>query len=181
MDEPDPLEEPPEDPPPPELPPPELDPDELEPPPPEELEDPPLLELLLELVAIFIMLDLTAMSMTLVICGEDMDFVTSVSISFLKVGLERVISTAFSNTLCPAGVIKACCSCVEEMVSAIIFCIFGVSISSRTAFCTSMEGELPEELEPPDELDPLDPPEEPPPLDPPELPPLEPPEDPPLP
>ncbi len=110
--------------------------------------------------------------------------VTSFWISFLKVGLDITIIRAFSKTLWPAGVIKACCNWLEETVSAIIFCILGVSSSSRTAFCIWMEGLDPAELEPPPPLDPPedDPPEEPPPDDelppPDEDPPPDPPDDP---
>lgn len=190
---PPPEDDPPLDPPdelPPELPP--LDPpDELPPElppldPPDEL--PPLEEDFeldeLDDVAIFIKADLTAMSMVLVISGVDMLLVTSISISFLNVGLDRTSVTDFSRTDCPAGVIRACCNWVVEMVSAMSFCMRGVSISSRTAFWISIGGAL-DELLPPDDP-PLDPPDEPlldPPEDPPlelplsELPPLDPPDD----
>ncbi len=110
--------------------------------------------------------------------------VTSFWISFLKVGLDITIIRDFSKTLWPVGVIKACCNWLEETVSAIIFCILGVSSSSRTAFCIWMEGLDPAELEPPPPLEPPDdePPEEPPPDDelppPDEDPPPDPPDDP---
>lgn len=129
-----------EDDPPPADPPLELPPDDPpdEPDPPEELEPPDELdppdELLELLVAIFIRLDFTAMSMVLVICGDVIALVTSSWISLVNMGLDRVVINAFSNTDCPTGVINACCNWLDEMVSAIIFCILGVSISSRTAF-----------------------------------------------
>lgn len=55
---------------------------------------------------------------------------------------------AFSKADCPAGVINACCICVDATDSAIILCILGVSISSRTAFWISIDGLEPLELDP---------------------------------
>lgn len=104
--------------------------------------------------------------------------VTSTSISFFTVGLDIAVIRDFSSAVCPAVVIKVRSSCAEEMVSAIIFCIRGVSISSCTAFSISNDDLLPPLLLPPDEdplleppeLSPELPPEEDPPEDPPELP-----------
>jgi hypothetical protein len=45
--------------------------------------------------------------MTLVILEDDIEVITSVSSSFLKVGLEMIIISAFSSTVCPAGVMRA--------------------------------------------------------------------------